>query len=732
MPAYNAAKTLKKTLNDLPKNLADSIILVDDGSQDSTVKIAKKLGLKTFFHPQNRGYGANQKTCYTLALNEKADVVVMIHPDYQYDSSLTGDLIKPVLDGRFGIVLGSRIRTRREAIEGGMPLYKYFGNRILTLIENITLGQNLSEYHSGFRAFSAKLLSSVPFHKFSDDFAFDQEILIYAIKKGYRIGEIAVPVRYFPESSSINFTRSIKYGLTTLLLLLRYGFFENRGRQPPVIRQVRLKTPSMWFLVLTIFLIFFFSFRLGSVPSGINVDEAAYGYNGILLANFLHDQNNRFLPLFILGSDGVTWYPPYMQYMVAALFKLFGPSVFMMRFPNVLLATVSALLTFYLAKLLFQKKGAILALTAFLITPEVLIETHTALEHIIVLPFLLILLISLYKYKLSLKSRWLVLGGLSLGTGLYSYAGFRPLASIWVLISLSYIFYLNLRSHTSFAFKKTFKPISIFLLAVSPFFAVIPLLETRFPGAMLNRVTFEVSSIYSFFYYFLASFDLSFLFVTGDKLLVQSTLRHGMFLLSSLPFFALGLYRSFRNGDYFVLLGLTFFLSPLLFGFVGSAFFAHRLMYMIPFYCLFFAMGVIEVFKNRLYFIKGLGVLLVFIIALNFTDFWRYYLFNYPKDTYHIFHHIEDYEKPYLYLYKIARTNNLEPFMSKGVARLDKINISDVELFTRAIYFPKPPTVLENENDLPASGLLLSEKSELSQFKRLDLNVGKYFLYTSK
>lgn len=729
MPAYNAAKTLRKTLNDLPKNLADSIILVDDGSSDSTVKIAKKLGLKTFFHPQNRGYGANQKTCYTLALNEKADVVVMIHPDYQYDSSLTIDLIRPVVDGRFSIVLGSRIRTRKEAIEGGMPLYKYFGNRILTLIENITLGQNLSEYHSGFRAFSAELLSSVPFHKFSDDFAFDQEILIYAIKKGYRIGEIAVPVRYFPESSSINFTRSVKYGLTTLILLIRYGFFKNWRKQPAVVRQMQLKEQFLGFLGLTVFLIFFFSFRLGNVPNGINADEVSYGYNGILLANFLHDQNNRFLPLFILGSDGVTWYPPYMQYLIAGLFKLFEPSIFMMRFPNVLLATLSALLTFYLAKLLFHKKGAILALIAFLITPEVLIETHSALEHIIVLPFLLTWLISLYKYKLSLKSSWLVLGGFSLGTGLYSYAGIRPLTSIWLLISVAYIFYLNWSQKPNLSFKKILEQLSIFFLTVFPFFAVIPFLETRFPGAMLNRVTFEVSSIYIFFYYYLASFDLSFLFVTGDRLLVQSTLRHGMFLLSSLPFFALGLYRSFRNGDYFVLLGITFFLSPLLFGFVGSAFFAHRLMYMVPFYCLFFAMGFIEVFKSRLYLIKGLSVLLVLIIALNFTDFWRYYLFNYPRDTYHIFHHIEDYEKPYLYLYKTARENNLKPFMSKGVARLDKINISDIELFSRAIYFPKLPTVLENDNDLPTRGLLLSEKSELTQFKKLDLNVGQYFLY---
>jgi len=153
MPAYNAEKTLKKTLDDIPKRLVDDIILVDDGSNDSTVKLAKKLGLKTFVHPQNRGYGGNQKTCYTLALNENADIIVMLHPDYQYDSTLTEEIIRPILQNRFDVVLGSRIRSRSESLAGGMPLYKYLSNRFLTIIQNIVLGQNLSEYHTGFRAF---------------------------------------------------------------------------------------------------------------------------------------------------------------------------------------------------------------------------------------------------------------------------------------------------------------------------------------------------------------------------------------------------------------------------------------------------------------------------------------------------------------------------------------------------------------------------------------------------
>lgn len=222
MPAYNAAKTLKRTYQDIPSKLRRNVILVDDGSHDSTVKIARTLGIKTFVHPQNRGYGGNQKTCYTLALDAGADIVVMIHPDYQYDSRLTPDLVRPVRERRFDVMLGSRIRTRKEALEGGMPLYKYLGNRFLTIVENVILGQNLSEYHTGFRAFHKRVLKKLPFHKFSDDFVFDQEILISAIRENYKVGEIQVPVRYFFDASSIGLGRSVLYGVGTLRSLFLY------------------------------------------------------------------------------------------------------------------------------------------------------------------------------------------------------------------------------------------------------------------------------------------------------------------------------------------------------------------------------------------------------------------------------------------------------------------------------------------------------------------------------
>jgi glycosyltransferase involved in cell wall biosynthesis len=222
MPAYNAEKTLEKTYQDIPKDIVSEILVVDDGSHDKTVQVAHRLKIPVIVHEKNMGYGGNQKTCYQEALKRNADIVVMIHPDYQYDATLTKFMVQPIIEGLYDIMLGSRIRSRREALKGGMPLYKYMSNRFLTLCENIILGLNLSEYHTGFRAYKADVLRKLPLKTFSNDFIFDQEILISAHHHGYTMGEIAVPVRYFKEASSINFVRSTQYGLSILVLLIRY------------------------------------------------------------------------------------------------------------------------------------------------------------------------------------------------------------------------------------------------------------------------------------------------------------------------------------------------------------------------------------------------------------------------------------------------------------------------------------------------------------------------------
>jgi glycosyltransferase involved in cell wall biosynthesis len=222
MPAYNAARTLERTLADIPPGAVDEIILVDDCSKDDTVETAKRLGLTVIAHPKNRGYGGNQKTCYTEALARDAQFVVMIHPDYQYDSRVIGAAIEFLMLGICDVVLGSRIRTRQEALAGGMPAWKYIANRLLTITENVALGQNLGDFHSGFRAYRREVLETIPWQNNTDDFAFDTQFLAQAVYFGYKLGDIPVPVRYFDEASSINFQRCIKYGLTTLWVLAQF------------------------------------------------------------------------------------------------------------------------------------------------------------------------------------------------------------------------------------------------------------------------------------------------------------------------------------------------------------------------------------------------------------------------------------------------------------------------------------------------------------------------------
>lgn len=222
MPAYNAQSTLEKTLKDIPEGFVDEIILVDDASTDDTVKVAKKLGLTVIAHDRNMGYGSNQKTCYDEALKRGADIVIMIHPDYQYDSRLANLFAEIIEKGICDIVLGSRIRTRKECLDSGMPFYKYISNRFLTMAENLTTGQNLSEWHTGYRAYSRQVLETIPYHKNSNDFVFDSQFLIQAAYFGFKTGDLPVPCRYMEEASSINLVRSIVYGIGTLKTLLQF------------------------------------------------------------------------------------------------------------------------------------------------------------------------------------------------------------------------------------------------------------------------------------------------------------------------------------------------------------------------------------------------------------------------------------------------------------------------------------------------------------------------------
>lgn len=243
LPAYNASKTLEKTLRDIPHEYVDEIILVDDASKDKTEEIAEeiikssklftkskeeyeqnpdKILFSILVHKKNRGYGGNQKNCYKIALAHGADIIIMLHPDYQYDPKIIKHFVLFMQDNYFDVMLGSRIRSRKEALAGGMPPYKYYANRMLSFIENVATGRVITDWHTGMRAYTKEVLLSVPFESFSDDFVFDSQMLFGIIEKNYTIGDIPVPVRYFEEASSINFKRSMTYGLLTLREVIKF------------------------------------------------------------------------------------------------------------------------------------------------------------------------------------------------------------------------------------------------------------------------------------------------------------------------------------------------------------------------------------------------------------------------------------------------------------------------------------------------------------------------------
>ena len=221
LPAYNAAKTLRITYDEIPKDIVDDIILTDDASSDDTIGIAAELGIHTIRHVRNRGYGGNQKTCYRAALDRGADIVVMLHPDYQYSPKLVTAMAAMLVSGHFDAVLGSRI-LGKGALAGGMPLYKYVANRGLTAVENLLLGVKLSEFHTGYRAWTRQVLETLPLEECSDDFVFDNQMIAQVVHHGFRIGEISCPARYFAEASSIDFSRSVVYGLGVLDTAIRF------------------------------------------------------------------------------------------------------------------------------------------------------------------------------------------------------------------------------------------------------------------------------------------------------------------------------------------------------------------------------------------------------------------------------------------------------------------------------------------------------------------------------
>lgn len=477
-------------------------------------------------------------------------------------------------------------------------------------------------------------------------------------------------------------------------------------------------------LTLTIIILslvgFIFSYKLLEIPGELASDEAAFGYNAVLLAETLHDQNGRFLPVFVLSLYGTEWRQPIPQYYITLLFKIFGASVFNLRFSSVLITIVSAVLIFYLVQQLLGRTAAFLASFLFLTTPQILIQSHLAFDNITPVPFTILWLLGLFYFHKTGNLKLLLLAGVILGINFYTYKGMRAIVPIWCILT---VIYLRLDFRNSIV--NFFRRVAFFALGVLPFFAVIPLLEIKYAGAVFDRYQFSWHSIYSFLYPYFSSFDPTFLFIKGDELLVHSTGKHGMMLLASLPLFIFGCYQAVKKRGLWLLIFAAFFLTPFLFGLVGSVHRASRLMAIIPLYSLLATLGGVWLWqtkaKNIFIGTKALLVGIIILMVINYSDFINYYWFTYPK-----FLHVDKkvtLVNSYKALSEYAKGFRLKPYLDT------ELNDGDSGLFFEAIYFDQPIGRWEDKKDIPPpASLILSHRKEIPGFERLNVDLPYHYL----
>lgn len=484
------------------------------------------------------------------------------------------------------------------------------------------------------------------------------------------------------------------------------------------------------FLLILLSLIFFFSFRILKVPTGLTGDEAAFGYNAILLARTAHDQNGRFMPIFVNSIEGQDWRQPVTQYYLTALFKIFGPSIFLLRFSSVLITVFSTLLLYLFAATFTVKKYALIASIIFLTTPLIMIQSHLGLDNIMPIPFTIVWLIALYQFSKTKNKKMLILAGLALGFNFYSYKAMRAVVPVWSILTLVYIFTLNPKLNKFISQAKFFIP------ALLPFFLIIPILEHYYAGAIFNRHTVNsqtFNNIYNLIYPYLSSFDLSFLYIKGDSTYYHSDQIHGMFLLASLPLFLTGIYYSIKKNNFTRFLLVAFFLSPLLFGLVNSIYRASRLMHLIPIYSIVSMYGFMylnEKIKIKNFTRKIIVFSIALLMFLNYADFISYYWYTYPvvAKANNAFEEM-DQHLSYKELAKKSQELGLTPYISAELYKADGENAH----FFEAMYFKEMPQKwASNDQNPPLGSIMLSVREDIPGMERLDLNLPYYYLHVIK
>lgn len=455
-------------------------------------------------------------------------------------------------------------------------------------------------------------------------------------------------------------------------------------------------------VLLFLFSLLLLSFKLATVPVGLTIDEASFGYNAVLLSRTLHDETGRFLPVFVLSINKTDWRQPVTQYFITAVFKLFEPSVFLLRFTSVIVASVSIVLIYFL--------GGILSSLLLLVTPVFFMHSHLALDNIMPVPFILVWLISIWNYSKNKNIKNLVLAGIAIGIGFYSYKGIRVFLPVWLITSSIYIYLLG-----------KWKSVFIYLLSALPFFAIVPYLEVKYAGAVLNNEKIKFEGVYQFLYRYLSYFDLSFLFGQGDTMLIHSTGKHGMYLFMTLPLFLIGLVKSWKKDYFYRFITLSFFLGPLLFGFFGLIHRSSKLLSEVPFYIVLASFGALWLFKNK----RHIFILICSLVLINFASFLYYYWFVYPSTTKDIFYSMTSGEE-YRTLKEISDKYKLTPYVDSAKV---STNFSSGD-FIRSIYFTKMPNGWSGDSkSLPDNSVVMTDNPDAKDLERLDYKFENYLYY---
>ena len=472
-------------------------------------------------------------------------------------------------------------------------------------------------------------------------------------------------------------------------------------------------------IISLIAVFFLLSFRLLDTPPGLTIDEAAFGYNATLLSRTLHDQNGRLLPVFVLSIDGQDWRQPVTQYYQAAFFRLFGASVLNLRLSSVVVTLFALILLYYLTHKLLGTLAAVAAATIFITTPIVFFQAHLGLDNNVPMVFTLLWLISLHRYHRQQKPLNLFAAGIALGLSFYSYKAMRAILPVWSFLTLADIFI------SSAPFLRRLKHSLYFILGLAPFLLVIPWLETHYAGAVFDKHGASFGDIYSFLFPYLSSFDLSFLFLQGDATLYHSTQRHGMFLLASLPLFVIGLYQAVKKDRFWLLIVISLFTAPILYGMVNSVHRASRLMAFVPQFCLVASLSLESLRHSR--FQLPLVIFVACLYLLNFTDFVGYFWYQYPvvSQTGKAYGQLSQYQS-FAALASQSQKTQLTPYINRTVY-LDE---GESAHFFEAIYFTTPLQQWDSDDQpTPPGTILLSTRDNIPGMDPLQLPLPRYHLH---